>query len=39
MRRDLDRRGWGDSLVAQDVLPLLNDLHAAMQHEKHRGMY
>lgn len=39
MRRDLDRRGWGDSLVAQDDLPLLNDLHAAMQHEKHRGMY
>ena len=24
--------------VAQKDLPLLNDLHAAMQHEKHHGM-
>ena len=30
---------WGESRIAQQDLPLLNDLQAAMQHEKHRGMY
>ncbi len=30
---------WGETRIAQQDLPLLNDLHAAMQHEKHRGMY
>ena len=28
----------GQVRVAQDDLPLLNDLHAALQHERHRGM-
>lgn len=30
---------WGETRIAQQDLPLLNDLHAAMQHEKHSGMY
>ena len=28
----------GQERVAQEDLPLLNDLHAALQHERHRGM-
>ena len=31
-------KAGGRTRVAKEDLPLLNDLHAAMQHERHRGM-
>ncbi len=31
--------GAADARVAQDDLPLLNDLQAALQHERHRGLF
>ena len=32
------RKAGGHARVSQEDLPLLNDLHAALQHERHRGM-
>ncbi|QTD45389.1 HlyD family type I secretion periplasmic adaptor subunit [Ottowia testudinis] len=32
------RNDWADTRVARDDLPLLNDLQAALQHERHWGM-